>query len=267
MDTWILLPRIDNSYLCAFTCTKNSVAKCWSWPPKVVFHCKASSIDVKTKLESVYPKLIQGGGFKILRSGSPSSKLSLITPPAGDYSVPFLRDSAGVGQALAYIGSLQKDLDTSALQSDWLVPSRLSWERGEARGVMGRRKGERRLADPVFKMVDELMADGAEILNLENRPFHRAYLSRKLPCPHILCRAELGRAFCEETGLVQHVRVKHAGVKCDEKFKREAWRLFRFKHGEETKNHSEWLSTRRLTEVCSFYCYCNSYFSRYFRHF
>ena len=89
---------------------------------------------------------------------------------------------------------------------------------------MGRRKGERRLADPVFKMVDELMADGAEILNLENRPFHRAYLSRKLPCPHILCRAELGRAFCEETGLVRHVRVKRAGVKCDEKFKREAWR-------------------------------------------
>ena len=132
---------------------------------------------------------------------------------------------------------------------------------------MGRRKGERRLADPVFKMADELMADGAEILNFENRPFHRAYLSRKLPCPHILCRAELGRAFCEETGLVQHVRVKHAGVKCDEKFKREAWRLFRFKHGEETKNHLEWLSTRRLTEVCSFYCYCNSNFSRYFRHF
>ena len=27
---------------------------------KVLFHCKASSIDVKTKLESVYPKLIQG---------------------------------------------------------------------------------------------------------------------------------------------------------------------------------------------------------------
>ena len=67
---------------------------------------------------------------------------------------------------------------------------------------MGRRKGEGRLADPVFKMADELMADGAEILNLENRPFHQAYLSRKLPCPHILCRGELGRAFFEETGLL-----------------------------------------------------------------
>lgn len=37
MDTWILLPRIDNSYLCAFTCTKNSTAKCWSWLPESGF--------------------------------------------------------------------------------------------------------------------------------------------------------------------------------------------------------------------------------------
>ena len=90
---------------------------------KVVFHCKASFIDVKIKLESVYPKLIQGGGFEILRSGSPTSKLSLITPPAGGYSVPFLWDSARLGQALAYIRPLQKDLDTSPLQSDEQVYS------------------------------------------------------------------------------------------------------------------------------------------------
>ena len=61
------------------------------------------------------------------------------------------------------------------------------------------------------------MADCGEILNLENRPFHRAYLSRKLPCPHILCRVELGRAFFEETGLVRHLRAKHVGVRFDKK--------------------------------------------------
>ena len=110
------------------------------------------------------------------------------------------------------------------------------------------------------------MADEAEILNLENRPFHRVYLSGKLSCPHTLCRAELSRAFFEETGLVQHFRAKHVGVKCDEKIEREAWRLFKFKPGEETKKHVEWLSARRLTEVCSFYCYCNSHFSRYIGH-
>ena len=37
--------------------------------------------------------------------------------------MPFLRDSAGLGQALAYIRPLQKDLDTSALQSDEQVCS------------------------------------------------------------------------------------------------------------------------------------------------
>ena len=37
MDTLILLPRTDKSYQCAFPCTKNSVAKCWSWPPESGF--------------------------------------------------------------------------------------------------------------------------------------------------------------------------------------------------------------------------------------
>ncbi|KAJ7326039.1 hypothetical protein OS493_028762 [Desmophyllum pertusum] len=84
---------------------------------KLVFSCRGSAIDVKTKLESVYPKLKASGGFELLRSESPSSKLSLITPPAGGYSVEFLRDAAGLGQALAYIRPLQIDLDTSAVQS------------------------------------------------------------------------------------------------------------------------------------------------------
>ena len=57
--------------------------------------------------------------------------------------------------------------------------------------MMGRKKEGRRLADPVFKMADEIMATGGKILDLENRLFRRAYLSRKLPCPNILCTTEL----------------------------------------------------------------------------
>ena len=45
---------------------------------------------------------------------------------------------------------------------------------------MGRRKGERGLADSVFKMVKEIMVDNRENLNLEDRPFHHEYLSKKL---------------------------------------------------------------------------------------
>ena len=81
---------------------------------KVVFPCRASAVDVLKVLENVYPKLKEGGGFELLRSGSPASMLSLISPPAGGYSVAFLRDAAGLGQALAYIRPLQKDLPMDA---------------------------------------------------------------------------------------------------------------------------------------------------------
>ena len=80
---------------------------------KVVFNCKASAYDVKRVLQEVYPKLSEGGSFELLRSGHPSTSLVLITPPATGYSVSFLRDSAGLGQALAYIRPLQKDIDIS----------------------------------------------------------------------------------------------------------------------------------------------------------
>ena len=84
---------------------------------KWFFSCKGTALDLKTKLESIFPKMKASGGFELLRSGSPSSKLSLITPPSGGYSVAFLRDAAGLGQALAYIRPLQKDLDMLENQS------------------------------------------------------------------------------------------------------------------------------------------------------
>ena len=135
---------------------------------------------------------------------------------------------------------------------------------------MGRRKGERRLVDPVFKMADGLMADSIQTENFENRPFHRAYINRKLPCPHISCRGEAGKLFFEEKGLAQHFRAKHVGVFFDEeKFTQEAWRLFKFLHGQETKQHLERLTEGRLLQVCfvafllfSLYCiYLTLHFS------
>ncbi|XP_029207551.2 uncharacterized protein LOC114971180 [Acropora millepora] len=69
---------------------------------KFVFSSKGTFVDVKEKLESVYPKLKDAGGFELLRTGSPNAKLFLINP------LPFLWDTAG----LAYIRPLQMDLDT-----------------------------------------------------------------------------------------------------------------------------------------------------------
>ena len=119
--------------------------------------------------------------------------------------------------------------------------------------MMGREKGRRRLGNPVFKMADQLMAE-SEIVNLENRPFDQAYLVKKLSsCPHVHCTAQLGGAFFEETGLVQHYRAKQAADRFryyNEKIERQAWRLFRVKHGKETMQHVEWLSICRRREIC-----------------
>ena len=82
---------------------------------KICFHSKAKFPEVCKKLEEEYPKLSQAGGFEIMRTGHQGSNtiLTTITPPASGYSVHFLRDSSGLGQALAYIRPLQRDLDRS----------------------------------------------------------------------------------------------------------------------------------------------------------
>ena len=80
------------------------------------FSMKANTAQVKAKLEETYPKLCYGGGFDILRRGPSTSELTLICPPASGYSVPFLRDAAGLGQALAFIRLLQVNLNTDKLE-------------------------------------------------------------------------------------------------------------------------------------------------------
>ena len=80
---------------------------------KIVFGWKDNPFQVKAKLEEVFPKLVNGGGFELLRSGVPVQSLVVISPPAAGYSVPFLRDVSGLGQAIAYVRPLQRDLEMS----------------------------------------------------------------------------------------------------------------------------------------------------------
>ena len=82
---------------------------------KIVFGNKDGALKLKSTLESFYPKLKFGGGFEILRSGS-NNELILIPVPATGYSVPYLRDSSGLGQALAYIRPVQVSLDLSPIE-------------------------------------------------------------------------------------------------------------------------------------------------------
>ena len=77
---------------------------------KIVFGNKDGAIEVNQKMEAMYPKLKAGGGFEILRSGM-GNKLMFVPPTACGYSVPYLRDQAGIGQALPYVHPLQEKLD------------------------------------------------------------------------------------------------------------------------------------------------------------
>ncbi len=83
---------------------------------KLVFGSKDTAKSVQEKLEKAYPKLSQGGGFEILRSGASVKELVVIRPPSlTGYAVPFLRNESGLGQALAYIRPVQENLDISNL--------------------------------------------------------------------------------------------------------------------------------------------------------
>lgn len=77
---------------------------------KICFHSQADWNSVKLKLEETFPKLKNSGSFQVLRSGSDLNKLVLLIPPPSGYSVPYLRDVSGLGQALAYVRPLQCDL-------------------------------------------------------------------------------------------------------------------------------------------------------------
>ena len=73
---------------------------------KVVFSSRASALELKERLESVFLKLKESGGFELLKSAN-GTLLSVIHSPACGYSVPFLWDAAGLGQAPAYIRPLK----------------------------------------------------------------------------------------------------------------------------------------------------------------
>lgn len=86
---------------------------------KLVFGSKDTAKLVQEKLENAFPKLSHGGGFEILRSGATVRELVVIRPPLNvGYSVSFLRNESGLGQALAYVRPVQRSLDISVMDSN-----------------------------------------------------------------------------------------------------------------------------------------------------
>ena len=81
---------------------------------KITFRKGADSAEVLTELEEAFPRLKDGGGFELLRSGQRVKDLVLIPSPPGGYSVSFLKN-CGLGQSTIYVRPIQRDLDTTPI--------------------------------------------------------------------------------------------------------------------------------------------------------
>ena len=117
-ETWM------HEFFCLADCTTSSVPSravkfqlqsAGLGQKKIIFGWKDNPYTFKAKLEEIFPRLVDGGGFDILRSGVNVQSLVLIPPPAAGYSVPFLRDMSGVGQALAYVRPAQTNFDIAEI--------------------------------------------------------------------------------------------------------------------------------------------------------
>jgi hypothetical protein len=73
---------------------------------------------------------------------------------------------------------------------------------------MGRREKNLRLADNKLKMAEYFTA---KTWSLENRPFHLAYLAKKLSCPNQACSDSVSSYFLD--GIDHHYRTIHK-IKC-----------------------------------------------------
>ena len=77
---------------------------------RVVFKRDDGPVLFNNKLLESYPKLKDVGGYEFLRGGLAEKKLMVVAPPPRGYDVKFLRDEAGVGQAVLYIRPLQRSV-------------------------------------------------------------------------------------------------------------------------------------------------------------
>ena len=64
----------------------------------------------------MYPKLIGSGGFEILRWGPSPSELGVIPPASSGYTLQFLHDCVGLGQAITYIRPVECNMNQDPIK-------------------------------------------------------------------------------------------------------------------------------------------------------
>ena len=67
---------------------------------RIVLNRDDGPVLFNNKVLESYPKLKDAGGYEFLRGGTVPKKLIVIAPPPRGYNVKFLRNEAGVGQAV-----------------------------------------------------------------------------------------------------------------------------------------------------------------------
>ena len=104
---------------------------------------------------------------------------------------------------------------------------------------MGRRKIGKRLAIPASKMASLAIADVSLKDSTFGRPFHCAFLEKKVICPENECFKKL--FFEKIAGLCQHYRVIHKKIATESVMKK-ASETMRQSYGQETLEYICFLS-------------------------
>lgn len=86
---------------------------------RIVFEKNRDPSTFQLKLEEIFPRLVACGGVEVLRTSFTNKlQLEVIPPPASGYSATALADESCLGQALAYIRPVQRDLDMTPLSME-----------------------------------------------------------------------------------------------------------------------------------------------------
>ena len=114
------------------------------------------------------------------------------------YSTPLLKTNLITDQKRIALGnsvSAYADSSPNASRS-----SDVSQVKGSKRGD-GKEERWKTTGRSCLQDGGQINADGGEILNLEHRPFYRAYSTGKVPCPHVQCLSHTFSSFSSPLAL------------------------------------------------------------------
>ena len=137
--------------------------------------CKHSEHKTAFRARKVTGTFEKQASVQIDTNMTPTPFFGILKYPS--YSTPLLKTN--------FVTHQEDSARKSCFRIRWLLPRRLSVDRRLS--GQGERKGRWEGGRSCLQDGGWINTDGGDILNLEHRPFHRAYLTGKVPCPHVQC--------------------------------------------------------------------------------